>query len=86
MRHRDENGRPIPAPGRKPPPPPPPPPPKGPPNRWCLSLTDQHPYDIVTGDPHIDREIARNRGLYPRPLWWHIRRWWRGETDSMGAR
>ena len=59
-------------------------PPKGPPNQHCKSLTDPHAYDVVTGDAYIDREIARQRGLYPRPWWWRIRRWWRGGTDSMG--
>jgi hypothetical protein len=57
-----------------------------PPNQWSRSLKDPYPYDIVTGDAHIDREIARNRGLYPQPLWWRIRRWFRGGTASSGAR
>ncbi len=51
-------------------------PPRPPPNQWAKSWSDPHPFDIVTGDAHIDREIARNRGLYPRPLWWRLRRWW----------
>jgi hypothetical protein len=58
--------------------------PEGPPNRWCKSLTDPNSYEKVTGDPHIDREIARNRGLYPRSLWWRLKQWFRVGTDSMG--
>ena len=51
--------------------------PEGPPNRWCKSLIDPHSFDVVTGDVHIDREIARKNEEIPRPLWWRIRNWWR---------
>ena len=61
-----------PPPDREPPPPPPPPP-VGPPNRWVV-CGDPIAFDIVTGNPRIDREIARSRGLYPQP-WWR-RLWW----------
>ena len=52
-------------------------PPKPPPNRWCKHMLDPHPFDIVTGNVRVDREIARQRGFYPRPWWWRLRRWWR---------
>lgn len=57
-------------------------PPVGPPNQW-INQFGVTAFDKVTGDPHIDRQIAINRGLYPRP-WW--RRIFGGGTDSMGAR
>ena len=43
--------------------------PRGPPYQWCGSFNDPQPYDVVTGDPHIDKQIAINRGLYPKPWW-----------------
>ena len=67
------------------------PPPTPPPNQWCKSPTDPHPFDIVTGNCRIDREIARDRGLYPRPWWWRLRRhkccWtpWRRQVLPFGA-
>ena len=47
-------------------------PPVGPPNQWCRSLSDPHPYDVVTGDPRIDKQISISRGLYPKPWWRRI--------------
>ena len=43
--------------------------PAPPPNQWCRSRADPHPYDVVTGDPRIDKQIAIHRGLYPKPWW-----------------
>ena len=68
--------RPNPQPGTKPPPPAPPAKrypqarPVAPPNQWCKSRNDPHPFDVVTGDPRIDKQIAIRRGFYPKP-WWH---------------
>ena len=51
-------------------------PPASPPNQH-IREGDQYAYDIVTGDPYIDKAIARHRGSIPRPWWWRLRRWWR---------
>ena len=51
-------------------------PPESPPNQH-IREGDQYAYDIVTGDPYIDKAIARHRGSIPRPWWWRLRRWWR---------
>jgi len=48
-----------------------------PPNQW-VRKGRPIAFDIVTGDPQIDREIARNRGLLPLP-------WWRRLFSRRGA-
>ena len=46
--------------------------PTPPPNQWVPDGDLHAPFDVVTGNCRIDREIARDRGLYPRQLW---KRW-----------
>lgn len=48
--------------------------PKMPPNQWVPEGDLNAPFDVVTGNCRIDREIARDRGLYPQP-WWRRLRW-----------
>ncbi len=50
--------------------------PKEPPLQWVPDGDIYAPFDNVTGNCRIDREIARWRGRYPRPWWWRLRRWW----------